>query len=70
VIRDGQLTDERVLHWLQLLNTYTEISPSGRGLRVIAAGSLPPQDRKLGNYECYDSERFVTLTGNLFEVPA
>lgn len=70
VIQDGRLIDERVLRWLKLLDSYTEISPSGRGLRVIASGSLPPKDRKIANYECYDNERFVTLTGNVFEIPA
>lgn len=45
------------------LNSYTEISPSGEGIRILAFGSLPPGGRKRGQTETYDSRRFVTITG-------
>jgi primase-polymerase (primpol)-like protein len=69
VLRDGRLTDERVVRWVKLLDSYCEVSPSGSGLRVIARGKLPGQDRKIGPYEVYESRRFLTITGHLFEVP-
>lgn len=46
------------------LDSYTEISPSGTGLRIFIYGKLPPKDRKTGNFECYESGRYLTITGN------
>lgn len=48
------------------LNSYTEITPSGGGLRIFALGKLPPKGRKkteLG-FEVYDCGRFLSVTGN------
>jgi primase-polymerase (primpol)-like protein len=53
------------------LNTFTEISPSGRGLRLFVYGRLPPRDRREGRFECYERARFLTLTGQrLGDLPA
>lgn len=49
---------------VRALNSYTEITPSGEGLRVFVRGSLPPTGRKKGNFEVYDTGRFLTVTGN------
>ena len=49
------------------LNSYTEISPSGKGVHVIAKGSLPFGWRKNGNVEIYDNGRYFTITGNLLD---
>ena len=46
------------------LNSYTEISPSGTGLRIFVYAKLPPKDRKIANFECYESGRYLTITGN------
>ena len=46
------------------LDSYTEISPSGAGLRIFLYAKLPPKDRKIGNFECYESGRYLTVTGN------
>lgn len=46
------------------LDSYTEITPSGQGLRIFCRGALPPGGRKRGNVEMYDRERFLTVTGN------
>lgn len=50
------------------LGTYTEISPSYRGLRLIVRCSVLPQARKVADlgFEVYSTARFVTLTGNVF----
>ncbi|TWT89144.1 hypothetical protein [Neorhodopirellula pilleata] len=54
------------------LATYTEISPSGRGVKLIVEGSKPPHvgcQRKglgpdqSGQIEVYDHARFFTITG-------
>jgi primase-polymerase (primpol)-like protein len=48
------------------LNSYTERSPSGRGLHVITKAVLPGPGRRQGGIECYDTARFFTVTGNVF----
>ena len=45
------------------LNSYTEVSPSGTGLRIFIFAKLPPEYRKIGNFECYESGRYLTITG-------
>lgn len=63
---DGKLTDE-VLSEVIGLDSYTELSPSGTGVRVFALGGLPPGGQhKLGNVEMYDGGRFLTVTGHRF----
>lgn len=56
---------EEVVPILQQLNSYTENSPSAEGLRVLAKGELPETGRKKGNFEVYDSGRYVTITGHI-----
>jgi primase-polymerase (primpol)-like protein len=46
------------------LQTYTELSPSGRGLHSFLWGELPPRDRREGHFECYSSARCLTITGH------
>lgn len=45
------------------LDSYTEVSPSGAGLRVFVRGELPPGRRKRGDIEMYDRARYLTVTG-------
>jgi hypothetical protein len=58
----------RIEPWAQSivdkLGSYTEISPSDTGLRIFVLAKLPPKDRKLGCFECYESGRYLTVTGN------
>lgn len=49
------------------LRSYTEVSPSGRGLRIFVLAKLPPQGRKRGHFECYETGRYVTVTGQRVE---
>ena len=60
-----------VEHWaneiVSRLNSYTEISPSGEGLHIIAKGSLPPGRRRKGKVEMYCEGRFFTITGRYVE---
>jgi primase-polymerase (primpol)-like protein len=49
------------------INTYTEVSPSGRGLRLFLYGKLPGHGRKRGPYENYEAGRYVTVTGQRIE---
>jgi archaellum biogenesis ATPase FlaH len=58
-------TSAEVSAILQQLNSYTEKSPSGQGLRVLAKGTLPKTGRKKGKFEVYDTGRYVTITGHI-----
>lgn len=42
-------------------DSYTEVSPSGRGVHIIVRGKAP--NRKRGPVECYSERRFFTVTG-------
>ena len=53
------------------LNSYTEVSPSGKGVHIYVCGSLPPGRRKKGQVEVYETGRFFTVTGHaLADTPA
>ncbi|MGH3145785.1 MAG: hypothetical protein ACRDTR_08285, partial [Rubrobacter sp.] len=47
---------------LDELDSYTEFSPSGRGLHVLVRAELPPGGRRKGRVEMYDRGRFFTVT--------
>ena len=57
----GDLTD-----WardiVDRLDSYTEVSPSGRGVHVLLEGELPPGRNRRGDVEMYDEARFFTVT--------
>lgn len=44
------------------VNSYTEISPSGKGLKIFFKGSVPRCGKK-GQVEIYDRDRYFTVTG-------
>lgn len=46
------------------LDSYTEVSPSGTGVHLIAAGDLPPGKKRNDHIECYDMDRYFTVTGH------
>jgi putative DNA primase/helicase len=51
---------------IEALNSYTELSPSGEGVHIIARGKIPsPLKRDL--LEMYGTERFFTVTGHVLE---
>lgn len=52
---------------IDALDSYTEITPSGRGVRVWVRGTLPPGGNKRGPVEFYDHARFFTVTGQHFD---
>lgn len=69
----GRITIPEIAGFVQLLDTYCEISPSGDGLRLFLFGKLPSKGRKLGDVEMYDGvphedgrlrNRFLSITGN------
>jgi putative DNA primase/helicase len=73
---EWQMLDKQTALDVMRLNTYTELSPSGTGLKGIGIGELPLDParidvstgkirggRKLGCHEMYTGERFFTVTG-------
>jgi putative DNA primase/helicase len=44
------------------LDSYSEVTPSGTGLRVFVFGTLPPGGRKRGDVEMYEQGRYLTVT--------
>ncbi|MCI0464601.1 MAG: DUF3987 domain-containing protein [Gemmataceae bacterium] len=58
----GQI-EEWARNVIGTLRSYTELSPSGRGLRILLRGKLPPHGRKRGRFEVYETARYVTVTG-------
>jgi putative DNA primase/helicase len=61
-IVNGLIADKIAAH-VAALDSYTEISPSRSGLRVFLFGKLPPQDRRIGDIEVYETGRFLSVTG-------
>jgi len=47
------------------LDSYTEVSPSGAGIHVIAIATLPDGGRRKGRIEMYDQDRFFCTTGQV-----
>lgn len=45
------------------LQSYMELSPSGKGVHIICRGVLPKGSRRKGKFEMYESGRFFTVTG-------
>jgi putative DNA primase/helicase len=52
------------LEIIDRFDTYTELSPSGAGVHLIAAGALPGHGVKTARAEMYDSGRYFTVTGH------
>lgn len=75
VFKDGTLTPE-AQEIVDIMDTYTEISPSGTGLRIIYKGHNPEKGVKFNGkedidggssavYEIYERGKYVTITGNV-----
>lgn len=46
------------------LDSYTEVSPSGRGVHIIVRGRVPPDRNRAGPIEMYSAGRYFTMTGH------
>ena len=60
--KTGEITDV-ALNLISKLNSHTEVSPSGTGVKVFVRGALPKGGRRKANLEMYDDGRFFTVTG-------
>lgn len=60
------LTDQqRQVKIFEAFNSFSERSPSGRGLHIIIKGKVP-QGRRRAGVEVYSSSRYMTVTGDVF----
>ncbi len=61
---------------IEELDSYTEVTPSGKGAHIILRGKLPPNTRKRVKVcphlemEVYSEGRFFTVTGDVIHTPS
>jgi hypothetical protein len=67
---DGVIQDGEVAEWaaeiVDRLGSYTEISPSGTGLRIAVRAAMPFGKKGTKPFEVFSQGGFVTMTGNVF----
>lgn len=56
---------QRQLKVYHEFNSYSEVSPSGKGLHIIVKGVISA-GRRRSNIEVYSSQRYATMTGNIY----
>lgn len=65
---DDCVTEGKLASWASdivgCVDSYTEFSPSGTGVHIIAAGVLPEASIRADSLEAYSNERYFTVTGN------
>jgi RecA-family ATPase len=69
-ITDGKISD-KAMYIVKILNSWTEISQSGKGLHIFVRGKKPTDQCKvtlntseIKAIEVYDNARYIALTGN------
>lgn len=66
-IKDDGTLDIWAREIVEQFPSYTELSPSKRGLHIIIKSDVGDIGRKTGHIECYSHGRFFTVTGDIFE---
>lgn len=56
---------QRQLKVYHEFDSYSEVSPSGKGLHIIVKGTVPA-GRRRSKIEIYSSQRYATMTGNIY----
>lgn len=62
-----QAAFERQIRIFKEFDSYSEISPSGKGLHIIVKGKIPA-GRRRSHIEIYSSQRYATMTGNVHNI--
>jgi AAA domain len=57
------VTEDQARRWIDAFDSYTERSPSGKGLHIICKAEVP-QGTNRAEGELYSSGRFFTMTGD------
>lgn len=63
---DAGSVDDRTGGLLKTLDSYTEISQSGRGIKTFAYGQKPGTRSRGNNLELYGPNQFAALTGRVY----
>ncbi len=63
---EGGAIDSKVERWLEDLDTYTEVSVSGKGFHVICEADIGA-GASIAGYEVYDRARYIAMTGNVWD---
>jgi putative DNA primase/helicase len=66
VIADDGSLSAKAVEIVAMLDSYTEYSPSGKGLHIFVKGDIPVDGRKKGFIEMYKAKRYFTMTGNVY----
>lgn len=61
---DGHALDKAARETVEAVASYTELSPSGRGLRIFCTSRHKPHSGQTKFGELYAAKRFLTITGN------
>jgi len=56
--------DPEVRAMIGLLDSYSEVSPSGTGVKVFVKAKIPGTRNRTTRFEFYDSDRYFTTTGH------
>jgi len=56
-----------VADYVRKLSSYTEVSPSGKGIRILLKGKLPVDGKKKGDFEAYQALHYLTMTGHVLD---
>ena len=65
VIKDGVI-NPIAKEIIDTMDSYTERSPSGQGVHILAKGTIPDKDRRKDFIEMYSDGRYFTITGNVY----
>jgi len=61
---EGEQISDQAQHIITVIDSYTEISPSGTGIRIMLEGKLPGAFRRSGQLELYEDMWYLTITGH------
>jgi len=65
-LEEKQVIMDRQVKVFNEFNSYSEISPSGKGLHIIVKGQVKA-GRKRSSIELYSNLRYMTMTGNVYK---
>lgn len=65
-VDDHDIINDQALAIIKRLNSYTEFSPSGHGIRIFVKGQIK-RNRRKGDVEVYGDVWYVTVTGHIIQ---
>ena len=65
-IKDGSI-NPKALWVIGTIASYSEISPSGSGVRILVKANIPDRFNRYKRVEIYEKGRYLTITGHQIE---